>query len=886
MLFTSFVILITSQVNIDWNDTPDQYWIGNDWHANRLQDWSVQDNKVICTETSERLPMRTLHLLTTDTNGIYTAEVRTGTIDSHQEPNPNAWSGFLIGAGSNKIDYRLTSLVHHVPAQDGGYIAGVDHFGHVFLRNNTIPVGGNTNPWSINIKISPSDLPLIEPTTTEGIGFTSNNRNNVRLLVTSTPTQSNPELFEVTITATDALSNKNLSKKQYVLDKKYVDGSIALVSHHGPKGSKLGHWFDDFTFTGDGVTTHSERTLGPVISTLYTLHENTLKMTAQFPPLSGKPNATLQLLNHKEQVPIDTTSWTATFKIPNVVANEDVPYTVILDGHPRKYNGIIQTEPTHDEPITIAALTCHKTYTGNLEWNHNGLWFPQKDIVEAVLVQNPDLLYFSGDQIYEGDLTPARQKNEDAYILDYLYKWMHWCWAFQDLTRNTPCITIPDDHDVYHGNLWGAGERDAQKVDGLTAQDSGGYKHGPRFINAVHRTQTNHLPDPVDPALDAQGNTVYFTRMRYGGVDIAILGDRQFKESPAIAVPEGGVYNGWFKAEGFNPKTQADCDAPLLGTRQEAFLDEWSTDWEDGDWMKFVFSQSPFACLQTLPEGTYGGNQFGLTIYPEGDLAPNDVPAADADSNGWPQTARDRALRMIKQANAVHVCGDQHLGSLMQYGIEEHGDGTYAFCTPAIANAWPRRWMPSGLPITGDHEDGFGNKVTVLAVSNPYQTGKTPVTLHDRAPGWGLLECDPVNKTVTINAWPRWAEPNAPDSDQYNGWPVTLKKIGKIMPAVLGIAPDELQQLLESNLIVLIDVREVNEFETELIPGALNFPLSTFTKEAIANIANGKEVVFHCQSGYRSSLAAKEFFNGEHSIKHLDGGILAWKKNGNKTITQ
>jgi rhodanese-related sulfurtransferase len=106
------------------------------------------------------------------------------------------------------------------------------------------------------------------------------------------------------------------------------------------------------------------------------------------------------------------------------------------------------------------------------------------------------------------------------------------------------------------------------------------------------------------------------------------------------------------------------------------------------------------------------------------------------------------------------------------------------------------------------------------------------------------------------------------------------------MPAVLGIAPDELQQLLESNLIVLIDVREVNEFETELIPGALNFPLSTFRKDAVANIANGKEVVFHCQSGYRSSLAAKEFFNGEHSIKHLDGGILAWKKNGNKTITQ
>ena len=69
------------------------------------------------------------------------------------------------------------------------------------------------------------------------------------------------------------------------------------------------------------------------------------------------------------------------------------------------------------------------------------------------------------------------------------------------------------------------------------------------------------------------------------------------------------MYNGWFKREGFNPKTDSDCDAPLLGERQEKFLYEWSTDWQEGDWMKFVFSQSPFDCLQTLPDGTFGGHQ-------------------------------------------------------------------------------------------------------------------------------------------------------------------------------------------------------------------------------------------------------------------------------------
>ena len=70
----------------------------------------------------------------------------------------------------------------------------------------------------------------------------------------------------------------------------------------------------------------------------------------------------------------------------------------------------------------------------------------------------------------------------------------------RDLARDVPTVCIPDDHDVYHGNLWGAGGRKAEKRDGMTAQDSGGYKMPPRFVNAVHRTQTAHLPDPVDPA--------------------------------------------------------------------------------------------------------------------------------------------------------------------------------------------------------------------------------------------------------------------------------------------------------------------------------------------------------------------------------------------------
>ena len=33
---------------------------------------------------------------------------------------------------------------------------------------------------------------------------------------------------------------------------------------------------------------------------------------------------------------------------------------------------------------------------------------------------------------------------------------------FGEIIKDRPTITIPDDHDVYHGNLWGAGGRQAK----------------------------------------------------------------------------------------------------------------------------------------------------------------------------------------------------------------------------------------------------------------------------------------------------------------------------------------------------------------------------------------------------------------------------------------
>ncbi|MBI69785.1 MAG: hypothetical protein CMJ38_07285 [Phycisphaerae bacterium] len=774
-----FLALCVQQYQFNWDNTPNQIWTGESWHANRLQDWQVNNHRVECLETGEKLPVRTMHCLPIFIDGYFDLNLKTGSIESNPQPNENSWSGVLIGAGSKDINRKLTALTHHVPAENGGYLAGIDHKGKVFLRDFTSSIGP-TPLWSINTKIGPDDLKLIEPYYTDGNGFKEAVMRPVTLSVKyKSLSQNHLDADALIITANDAENGSLVSSASYMFfDEAVFEGGFALASHHGPTNSSHGHWFDDVEIQGDGVKYQEDDLYGPVLSTLYTVSEDTLKMTVQFPPIHSDHQAQLKTYHGIQLADIDPLSRTASFKIEDWDTTQALPFEASLTNSDRVYSGTIRKEPLDTESIEIAALTCHKTYTGGLKWNENGLWFPHADTTDALKSKNPDMVYFSGDQIYEGDLTPAWQKSEDAYMLDYLYKWYHWCWAFHDLTRHAPTVVIPDDHDVYHGNLWGAGERPKRKIEDLTSQDQGGYKHKPSFVNAVHRTQTSHLPDPVDGEPDANGNSVYFTRLIYGGLDIAIIGDRQFKESPAVAVPEGDVYNGWFRAEGFNPATDADRDVPLLGARQEAFMSEWAKTTPEKTWLKLFFSQTPFVCLQTLPAGSKGGKQPGLKIHPLGEGALNDVPVADADSNGWPQSARNRAVSMLQQAGALHVAGDQHLGYVAQYAVNEHGDGTYVFCTPAIANTWPRRWMPKDKEVTGHHVDGFGNKVTVHAVSNPHQYQQEPAALHDRAPGWGYILCDPINRTVTIEAWPRFAEPNADDSLQYDGWPIVLEEMG------------------------------------------------------------------------------------------------------------
>ncbi len=76
--------------------------------------------------------------------------------------------------------------------------------------------------------------------------------------------------------------------------------------------------------------------------------------------------------------------------------------------------------------------------------------------------------------------------------------------------------------------------------------------------------------------------------------------------------------------------------------------------------------------------------------------------------------------------------------------------------------------------------------------------------------------------------------------------------------------------------VMLIDVREKEEFLEGHIPQALNIPLSEFTNR-VTELNRESRLILICQSGNRSTRACEHLsFLGFNHINNLVGGMLAW----------
>ena len=90
------------------------------------------------------------------------------------------------------------------------------------------------------------------------------------------------------------------------------------------------------------------------------------------------------------------------------------------------------------------------------------------------------------------------------------------------------------------------------------------------------------------------------------------------------------------------------------------------------------------------------------------------------------------------------------------------------------------------------------------------------------------------------------------------------------------------------NGVLIIDVREQNEYDQARIENGVLVPLSTVSAEKINEInPQNKTILIHCHSGKRSKAAANiiltQGYTGE--ILELDEGIKAWTEFGQKIIS-
>ncbi len=96
------------------------------------------------------------------------------------------------------------------------------------------------------------------------------------------------------------------------------------------------------------------------------------------------------------QVPVDTLTAMAEFRLANWDASTNRPYRVVCGAS--ELRGTIRAEPSGDGTLKVMAVACV-----------NDKWFPYSDAVARMIKQNPDLILFDN---------PKRQITLELHTMD------------------------------------------------------------------------------------------------------------------------------------------------------------------------------------------------------------------------------------------------------------------------------------------------------------------------------------------------------------------------------------------------------------------------------------------------------------------------------------
>ena len=117
-----------------------------------------------------------------------------------------------------------------------------------------------------------------------------------------------------------------------------------------------------------------------------------------------------------------------------------------------------------------------------------------------------------------------------------------------------------------------------------------------------------------------------------------------------------------------------------------------------------------------------------------------------------------------------------------------------------------------------------------------------------------------------------------------------LKRYKQLVAAakqnVPEISPTEAAEKLKGDDVVLVDVREKEEWDEAHIPDAIRLSRGTIESEIEEKVPDTETMIIcHCGGGGRSTLAAESLQKmGYKNVRSLAGGFKAWKAHGLPTM--
>ena len=92
------------------------------------------------------------------------------------------------------------------------------------------------------------------------------------------------------------------------------------------------------------------------------------------------------------------------------------------------------------------------------------------------------------------------------------------------------------------------------------------------------------------------------------------------------------------------------------------------------------------------------------------------------------------------------------------------------------------------------------------------------------------------------------------------------------------ISQEEAKDMMDSQDVIILDVREQDEYDSGHIPGAVLLPVGTIDETTAAEVIPAKDstVLVYCRSGNRSKTASSELAELGYTNIYEFGGINTW----------